>query len=255
MGGLGNRMFQFAVSYAYGKKYNKVPIISLNQYQSNPHSSKDYLTCIFSKIPKSNLSFQSKISEPGTKNISYFELPNQYGNVLLFGYFQCEKYFKDYRKDLLDIFVLPEPSLSPKENSIFLHVRRGDYIKIKLHGGYNYDLYYKNGLDYMKTKYDKLNVYVFSNDLEWCRKWNLLEQYDGYNFQFVDLDELETLRFMTLCDKGGIGANSSFSWWGGYLNNFVDKTIIFPNQWFFEAPYDKYENHIAFEGSIKLDCK
>jgi hypothetical protein len=255
MGGLGNRMFQFAVSYGYGKNFNKTPVISLNHYLDNPHSSINYLNTIFSKIPKSNLSHQSQIIEPGTKNISYFELSKQYRNVLLFGYFQCEKYFKDHRKDLIDLFVLPEISDKPKENSIFLHVRRGDYTKIKLHGGYNYDLYYKNALDYMKSKYEKLNVYVFSNDMEWCKEWSILKQYNGYEFNFIDLDELETLKFMTLCDKGGICANSSFSWWGAYLNDFTDKTIIFPNQWFFENPYDKYVNDIAFDGSIKLVCK
>lgn len=255
MGGLGNRIFQFAVSYGYAKKTNKECIISLNHCDHNPHSSIDYLNTIFSKINKSS-SFQPnrQINEPGSKNISYFEHPVYSGNVLLNGYFQCEKYFKEFRQDLMDLLVLPEITQNPHENSIFLHVRRGDYTYLKLHGGYNYDLYYKNAMDYMKSKFDCLHVYVFSNDLEWCKNWNLLKQYDGYQFYFLNLNELETLKFMTKCDKGGIGANSSFSWWGGYLNDHQNKTIIFPNQWFFDNPHNKYENGIAFEGSVKINC-
>jgi hypothetical protein len=254
MGGLGNRLFQFAVSYGYAKKNNKKAVISLTHYQSNPHSSIDYLSTIFSKIDKVNLQPHRQIYEPGNKNISYFPLSNLPGNVLLFGYFQCEKYFKEYKNEIRDLLVLPSLSNGPKENSIFLHVRRGDYTHLKLHGGYNYDLYYKNALDYIKYKYDQLNVYVFSNDVEWCKKWDLLKEYGGYDFYFLDMNELETLKFMTLCDRGGIGGNSSFSWWGGYLNDFEDKTIIFPDQWFFDEPYSKYENDIAYEGSVRLGC-
>jgi hypothetical protein len=254
MGGLGNRLFQLAVSYGYAKKYNKECVININKYQNNPHSSIDYLNTIFSKVKKVTFQPNYHINEPGHKNISYFNLSNHSGNVMLFGYFQCEKYFKEYRKDIKELLVLDSFSNVPKANSIFLHVRRGDYTHIHLHGGYNYDLYYKNALDYMKKKYEKLNVYVFSNDMEWCKSWNLLSQYENYEFYFLDLNELETLKFMTLCDKGGIGANSSFSWWGGYLNDFPDKTIIFPNRWFFDEPYTKYENDVAFEGSIRLDC-
>jgi hypothetical protein len=254
MGGLGNRLFQFAVSYVYSKNTGKQAVIGLNHYQSNPHSSIDYLNTIFSKIDKVQFQHHRHIYEPGNKNISYFNLPNLPGNILLFGYFQCEKYFKNYRDELKNLFVLPEINERPKSNSIYLHVRRGDYPRLPLHGGYNYDLYYKNALDHMKNKYDKLNVYVFSNEIEWCKNWKLLENYEGYDFHFPDLNELETLKFMTLCDMGGIGANSSFSWWGGYLNDAKDKTVIFPDRWFFEEPYSKYENDIAFEGSIRLKC-
>jgi hypothetical protein len=259
MGGLGNRMFQFAVSYAYSKKHSKECVIATNYYQENLQGklhSDEYLSTIFSKVKKIDC-FQPnyRINEPGYKNISYFDLPAYPGNVLLFGYFQCEKYFREYKEEIKSILVFPEIKETPKENSIFLHVRRGDYTKVKIHGGYNYRLYYKNALEYMKNKYTVHHVYVFSDDIQFCKEWELFQEYPEFEFSFPDLNEIETLKFMSLCDKGGIGANSSFSWWGAYLNDFVDKTIIFPNQWFFEHPYDKYVNDIAFDGSVKLVCK
>jgi hypothetical protein len=263
MGGLGNRLFQFAVSYAYSKKHNKECVIATNYYQENLqgklHSDK-YLSTIFTKVKKDSFQPNYRINEPGHKSISYVELPVYPGNILLFGYFQCEKYFREYREEIKSILVFPEINEIPKENSIFLHVRRGDYTNKKIHGGYNYRLYYKNALEYMKNnilfsnKYSVLNIYVFSDDIQFCKEWDLFQEYPEFEFSFPNLNEVETIKFMSLCDKGGIGANSTFSWWGGYLNNFPDKTMIFPNKWFFAHPHDKYENDIAFDGSIRLDC-
>jgi hypothetical protein len=254
MGGLGNRLFQFATCYSYAKKYNKIPVISKvsEHNQDNPHSKIDYLATIFKNIQQVYPEKYSKFLEPDHKCISYIDLPYISGNVHLWGYFQCEKYFQSYINELKDLFILPELQISPTTNSMFLHVRRGDYTQIKIHGGYNYDIYYKHALDYISNKYDHLNIYIFSNDIEWCKEWCLLKKYEQFSFHYLDLDELETLKFMTLCDQGGICANSSFSWWGAYLNDFKEKTIIVPDQWFFQRPHSNYPNDIAFSGCIKL---
>jgi hypothetical protein len=261
MGGLGNRLFQFATSYAYSKKYNKECVIALNHSIENKQGklhSNEYLHTIFSKIKKvDNFTNYLRIDEPGNKCISYFDLPNYEKNILLYGYFQCEKYFKHLRDEIIELLTFPKINESPRQNSIFVHVRRGDYIlpDKKLHGGYNYEHYYRNALNFVFIKFKKLNVYIFSDDIEWCKQWDILKEYSEFSFYYLEMNELETLKFMSLCDRGGIGGNSSFSWWGGYLNNFENKMIIFPNQWFFEHPYDKYENDIVFEGCIKLTDK
>jgi hypothetical protein len=257
MGGLGNRLFQIAVSYSYAKKYNKELMISnskIHNYE-NPHSVIDYLNTVFSKISKFEPKSYFRFIEPDHKCTSYIDLPFIQGNVHLTGYFQCEKYFHLHRKELKELFVLPEIKKCPKENSLFIHVRRGDYTVLKIHGGYNYDIFYKNALDFISDKFDHLNIYVFSNDIQWCKKWDLLKKYDKFNFEYIEtMNELETLKFMTLCDKGGICANSSFSWWGAYLNDFNDKIVVMPNQWFFTKPHSDYPHDIAFEGSVKLSA-
>ena len=254
-GGLGNRLFQIATSYAYSKKYNKKLVLSKRNEIDNPHSKINYFETIFRNIITMNeikVKFNT-IGEPSNKAISYFNLPNLVGNINLFGYFQCSKHFNDYKKELINLFVLPELKSNPKENSIFLHIRRGDYVQIKIHGGYDYNIYYRGALDLISKKYNNLNIYVFSNDIDWCKNWTLLKNYNQHQFHFIELNELETLKFMTLCDKGGICANSSFSWWGAYLNDFQNKTVIFPEQWFFEKPESDFPNEIAFEGCIKIN--
>jgi hypothetical protein len=257
MGGLGNRMFQVATSYAYAQVNHKNLVLDVLKISPNPHSQIDYNTSIFKNIPKiltldpNSCSF---IHEPGNKAISYFYLPPLDGNVHLFGYFQCEKHFGSYREQLKTLFELPEIQEKPTTNSMFMHVRRGDYTKVSIHGGYDYDLYYGNALDYLSSKFDSLHIYVFSNDMEWCKSWDLLKKYK-FEFHFLVLNELETLKFMTLCDKGGICANSSFSWWGAYLNDSPQKEVLMPNQWFFEKPESEYKNEIAFEKCKAFPCK
>jgi hypothetical protein len=257
MGGLGNQMFQLSVSYAYSKIFNKKLIISKHHLIDNPHSNFDYNQTIFKKIEKTgDVVADFEITEPDHKCISHMYLPKISGNVHLHGYFQCEKYFSLFRDDIKNLFILPDLPYYPKKNSIFLHVRRGDYVDIKLHGGYDYNYYYQNALDYIKNVLheNNINIYVLSNDIKWCKEWKLLKNYN-FSFEFIEnLNELESLKFMTLCDKGGICANSSFSWWGAYLNDNKDKITIFPNKWFFEKPLSDYQNDIAFKGSITVDC-
>ena len=74
------------------------------------------------------------------------------------------------------------------------------------------------------------SFYVISDDVPFCKSIETLKK---YNCQFyVNDNELETLYFMAKCRKGGICANSTFSWWGSYLNTNSKKLVTFPNQWF-----------------------
>jgi hypothetical protein len=94
---------------------------------------------------------------------------------------------------------------------------------------HNVDLrgYYKRALDMVGR--DKL-YYVFSDDLNWCQNW---EELRGMNVRYInEPDELNSLYLMSMCGLGGICANSSYSWWGAYLNRNSDKKIILPQKWF-----------------------
>jgi hypothetical protein len=114
-----------------------------------------------------------------------------------------------------------------------MHVRRGDYVFSKKanekHGVLTLD-YYKQAIDIVKSKIDKPIFFVFSNDKEWVAE-NL-----EFDCQTVSVDNNdfesghEDIRLMSLC-KSNITANSSFSWWGAYLNVNPEKAVIAPGNW------------------------
>lgn len=254
-GRVGNLMFQVAAAYAYAMENNfeflLLPKSTYHTYYKDP----DSMDTIFRKF-KILQGFQQNwdvIKEKENECLSYKKIAISKSNYVLFhGYFQNEKYFKKYKREIIDMFEFSNITYSIKPKSIFMHVRRGDYQNIKMHGGMNYEAYYRNALQYLMNIQDVENVLICSDDLVWCRKWNLLAEFPKLNFEFIDLPTLETLQVMRNCDLGGICANSSFSWWGAYLNENPNAKFLFPDQWFFDKPGDTWPNDVVFEGAIKI---
>ena len=164
--------------------------------------------------------------------IQFYNVPNINENILLHGFFQSEKYFSEYKTEIYSMFKMDYETnvyLTNKynnlENKYFIHVRRGDYLETTLQY-VNLDNYYKNCLNMLPNDSKFL---IISDDIDYCKK---LEIFKGDNFEFVEYEnELNSLYLMSLCRMGGIAANSSFSWWGGYLNENTNKTVFFPNKW------------------------
>jgi hypothetical protein len=158
------------------------------------------------------------------------------------GGFQSYKYFDKHRNILVKELV-PKNDLAGKNeefaahisscNSVSLHVRRGDYVfdekTHRKHGVLPLD-YYKRAVDIIKRKIEDPVFFVFSDDKEWVKE-NL-----KFNCQTVFVDHNgaesghEDMRLMSLC-KSNITANSSFSWWGAYLNSNPEKNVIAPEKW------------------------
>lgn len=112
------------------------------------------------------------------------------------------------------------------ENSVCIHVRRNEYVSMGL--TVTSDNYYKKAIDIMKNKIDNPSFYIFSDDHEYCRKlfsglidYKLVEGNKGEN-------SYKDMQLMTFC-KHNIIANSTFSFWGAYLNNYSEKLVIAPN--------------------------
>lgn len=157
------------------------------------------------------------------------------------GYYQNENYFKSYRSDILKQFELNSEldeqnksilSLIESSNSISLHVRRGDYVTLKSanrrHGTCSVD-YYKNAIDYMAKKVEKPHFFLFSDDLQWVLQNIKID----YPFTVVNINSNRgwlDLNLMKHC-KHNIIANSSFSWWGAWLNENPQKTVVAPKYW------------------------
>lgn len=157
------------------------------------------------------------------------------------GYWQSEIYFNSISEILQSELKLNEDlSTANKEivneilklNAISLHIRRGDYISVnsnaKIFAICTID-YYQKAIDYFNLKFTNPVFYIFSDDIEWAKN-NFKES----NFKIVDINENNPqadLYLMSLC-KHNIIANSSFSWWGAWLNTNQGKIVVSPAKWY-----------------------
>jgi hypothetical protein len=118
-------------------------------------------------------------------------------------------------------------------NAISIHVRRGDYvtdgITNAVHGVCGID-YYREAISYMAAKINDPRFYIFSDDMEWTKAHLSTDPYPAIFIDHNNNVGQEDMRLMYSC-KHHIIANSSFSWWGAWLNNYPGKTVIAPAQW------------------------
>ena len=119
-----------------------------------------------------------------------------------------------------------------KENSVAVHIRRGDYLKNPKYVNLSETNYYHNSLIEVNRRYDSPYIYVFSDDVSWCRNSGMF----AGNTTYVDFNDgqhaYEDMFLMTQA-KAIITANSSFSWWAGYLgdHDLVIRPEKYLNQW------------------------
>jgi hypothetical protein len=114
------------------------------------------------------------------------------------------------------------------ETSHFIHIRRGDYVGHKLYV-IDYDSYFAKAIAHILNKDKDAHFFIFSDDIAFCKTYHVL---NGINKTFVEnMDTLHSIYLMSLCKKGGICSNSTFSGWATILNDSPDKTVIFPKQW------------------------
>lgn len=164
-------------------------------------------------------------------------------NVYLDGYWQSEKYFIDIQhiirqefmfKNMLDITNQEIVERINNTNSVSIHIRRGDYVSnpdaFKVHGGITTLDYYMRAINIIKENIDNPVFFVFSDDMEWAKANLSLD-----NSYFIDwntgVNSYKDMQLMSYC-KHNIIANSSFSWWGAWLNRNKSKLVVAPNRWF-----------------------
>lgn len=255
IGGLGNQMFQYALGRHLSIKNNCDLYMDINEFEtyklhkySLQHFKIKENFLKLEDVPKKSFFDRFKFLNTGftqerkfnfSKNILDTKAPNY-----LEGYWQSELYFNEIRETLLKDFEVEKP-LTGKNLEIFeeikgvesisLHIRRGDYVSNQqtnsFHGTCSLN-YYKRALDYISgEKPDDLNIFAFSDDPQWVKE-NLKTEIP---IRFVDHNDADTnfedLRLMSLC-KNNIIANSSFSWWGAWLNQNSEKIVIAPQRWF-----------------------
>lgn len=233
MGGIGNQMFQIANTISKGLEYNKDCFFRKNSF--TPMQGRDtsnYLTNIFRKLNFSNdLSYDLRINEIDWSYNPLIVPENK--SIEFYGYFQSSKNFKEYEKEIRELF---EPNLEFIEeayskypelklnNTLSIHVRRGDcFQNPDIHPIAN-EKYFNRAL---KLIGEYSHVFIFSDDKEWVKN-NL----NLSNSTFIEEDEdYKEIWLMSLC-KNNIIVNSTFSWWGSFLNKNKNKKVIAPSIWF-----------------------
>lgn len=255
--GLCNRIFQLLAIYNFANKNGKKIIINPHFTCPSPHSKINYNDVLFNKFTLLNINPVKKYNE---RNSFIFEnLPIYDENTLYTRYFQNEKYVEDIIYDFYDILDFKKEDIL--KDSIFIHVRLGDYIKNETSshnvGLLNNDFeYYKKAIkmfDVSKVKH----IYVLSNELNKAKKMAniFLQEFVNVNIIFVNKNEIDSLIIMASCELGGIMANSSFSWWGGYINSKFnkseDKIFVFPKKWLNEL--NEENCHVQFKNSILIE--
>lgn len=167
-------------------------------------------------------------------------------NIYLDGYWQCEKYFLEYSNDIFrqmtpihnnsDEFLYWKSEIDQGQ-SVSVHLRRGDFIyqeRKLLAVSHLYLLgmeYYNRAINYFSRHVDNPVFYFFSDDIEWVKgQFSFLD-----NSRFIKIEtpngDIEEMRLMSNC-KHHIVANSTFSWWGAWLDRKLHKITLAPERYY-----------------------
>jgi hypothetical protein len=236
-GRLANQMFQFASVVGVAKKLGYIAKFPAENFlPGDPHDYNGGKLRECFDIPDDFFASSDEISSSimfnygetiFTFNPDVLSIPD---GTNMHGYFQNEKYFIDFEDEIRKIFLFREDvkkltRIKIKKDSVSVHVRRGDYVNYPDHHPVQSLEYYIKAIETSGKK----NVYVFSDDAQWCRE-NL--ELPKNNIFFVDeQNPYVSLYLMTQCDDNVI-SNSSFGWWGAWLNRNPNKKVIGPSLWF-----------------------
>ncbi len=263
-GSLGNQLFQYCFGRSVAIDTNSKLIIdksliykfkaqsyySLNLYNIKatvlPFSTK-YLP--YKLLGKVGVKFYNIIPEDETKfydeNILR-QINKSKGMLILNGYWQSYKYFESnwdtikseisLKDTVLNSYKLAIAQEIKSSNSISLHIRRGDYLQSPSHTSLKLDYYYK-AVKILKKKGTE-RIFIFSDDLVWAKK--NLNNLSNTVFVEQDIQYPQSDLYLMSLAKHNIIANSTFSWWGAWLNNNDGKKVIAPRNWFTDNTRNKY---------------
>lgn len=270
-GGLGNQLFQYSAGYALAKKNNDTLCMDSSFYskQSLRSFKLDFLNITYSnKSEKLKLPFVVRLTKNRIVNrffrrclrITSYKAKKDYSvllyvgkktvkafnaaaskNIYVDGYFMSEDFFNDYRDDLLKQFsqkyetsedYLKYLTLIKGNNSVAVHIRRGDFLKAKKRDKKYYLLtkeYYERCFEYMNVHLEKPVYFFFSDDINWVKENFGTKS----NYFFVSLKtnnpDIDEMMLMKSC-KNIISANSTFSWWAAWLNTNSNPIVLVPNK-------------------------
>ena len=269
MGGLGNQLFIIFATLAYGIQNNIKVVFPYTYHLYDRHTYWETLLDeirIFTLANESNNDYHTasfhQYSEP---RFRYDVIPDFGGiDITFHGYFQSYKYFEKVQSTIYSMIKLSRKQEHIREkysnylgktgptDILSIHFRLGDYkYKRNYHPIMNYE-YFEGALDYImlqrSNRENAVRVLYFCEQEDNAyvgSKIALLNQkYPGVEFLKVDdtIEDYEQVLIMSCCDHHII-PNSTFSWWGAYLNQSNSKIVCYPSVWF-NAHFESYEDII-----------
>lgn len=273
-GGLGNQMFIYAFYLQMRKRFNSVFIdlsdmvhynvhygYEINRVFNLPHTE----FCMNQKIKKilEFLFFKTILERKQKGRMEPYTKKYIWPLIYFKGFYQTEKYFADIKDEVRKAFTFNMSLASAKskktalemdqnEHSVSIHIRRGDYLQPKhweAIGQICQLEYYQNAIKEIEKHIENPVYYVFSEDLKWVK-----ENLNLKNAVYIDWNKgdnsWQDMMLMSHCHHHII-CNSTFSWWGAWLDSRKKKIVIGPQQW------TKHENSdtILPQEWIKVPCK
>ena len=242
---LGNNLFLISTTLAIAWENNVVAtfpsLFNQCEYWKKNHENTIYRNLCMQNT-KVSITYTSKVDI----DCFFYEKISYIPDMELSGFFLSYKYFDHFRNDILKIFQIDDITKEYIENkyanilnnnSISIHVRRGDYKKSneKTNGGsYRLDAsYYENAITFINDKILDPIYFIFTEkeeDIYWCKK-NIRHRFPNNKIIIITgEDDYIDMYIMSFC-KNNIIANSTFSWWAAYLNHNKNKIVIYPKNW------------------------
>jgi len=258
-GGLGNMLFQIAACKAISlEKNTDCSFPNYHTHLNVLNEDKEFNPKL--RHAQEYSKFLSLNSDSPNQPLKLYNFPFEYTEFLptenffiIDGFFQTEKYFIKYKQEILN-FLSPTEEINNIISTKYpflltkvctsVHIRRGDYLKYSNH-------HPTQTLDYYYEAIKRINnnelFVIFSDDIEWCKN----------NFKFKNVffvqnekDYIEIF-LMSKCTNNII-ANSSFSWWGAWLNQHDNKVVVGPSKWFGNSLHHLNTNDIIPNTWIKI---
>jgi hypothetical protein len=262
IGGFGNQMFQVFAAFAYSIQYSTKMVFP---YHCDMGHRKTYWGSFFKEIvPYTTENKENNCTENDIGSFRVYREPHySYDSlpyfkdapVLLCGYFQSYKYFENYREPIIELLKIPDkkrevlakyPALFDSSGkTVSIHFRLGDYkTKRYYHPILNYE-YFESALETIMTSGDVSRaLYICEEEDNAYVESQIRALKSKYDIEYVKVDDsipdYEQMLIMSCCHHNII-SNSSFSWWGAYLNDSPSKIVCYPSVWFgeyFEHSHD-----------------
>lgn len=280
MGGLGNQLFQIFTTIAYGLQNQRRVIFHYSDDLTTGTRRQTYWATLLSAIRHFtdekfpiNMSQFPLYREP---QFSYIPIPTNYLDktepLMLYGYFQSYKYFDSERKTICSFIRLEEKKLAvraeyselfstPDVITVSMHFRLGDYKALQdFHPLLNLR-YYQSAIEQIMQyfKEERIRVLFFCEKCDNADVINIINELplnERIEYMKVNdtIDDWKQMLIMSCCHSNII-ANSTFSWWGAYLNDNPHKKVYYPSVWFGSRLSGKNNTDQLFPGSwIRVNC-